>query len=179
MRFALNSIYWLKFRNKVCKVIEGKKLMNNVCFLSSLDFILTHIYDEDDILRTLKIYSTFSLRIYHVYDWIRHIIQTFVILMRREILVGKQIVSKINTSCMWNRKVKAGTDNLIFIKINNSKIIIITGRITNCIVFFKCILCYSVILDQMDKCWFWKHEKDLIIIAINIRITKLWKYYYS
>ena len=63
--------------------------MNNVCFLSSLDFILTHIYDEDDILRTLKIYSTFSLRIYHVYDWIRHIIQTFVILMRREILVGK------------------------------------------------------------------------------------------
>ena len=118
---------------------------------------------------TLKVYSTFSLRIYRVYDWIRHIIQTFVILMRREILVGKQIVSKINTSCIWNRKVKASIDNLIFIKINITKIIIIIGRSTNCIMFFKCILCYSVILNQMGKDWFWKHGKVLIIITYEVQ----------
>ena len=146
-----------------------KEIHKKFCFLSSLDFTLIHIYDEDDIFRTLKVYSTFSLRIYRVYDWIRHIIQTFVILMRREILVGKQIVSKINTSCIWNRKVKASVDNLIFIKINITKIIIITGRSTNCIMFFKCILCYSVTSNQMGKGWFWKHGKVLIIITYELQ----------
>ena len=75
----------------------------------------------DDNLKTLKIYNTFSYVFIIFFDWIRHIIQTFVILMRREILVGKQIVSKINTSQMfeiqmWNTKVVTDIYNLILFK---------------------------------------------------------------